>query len=99
MVSEPGDGVPSNPWGTGLRVEYYSLVRRRLHCLVGVLFTINEGRNGFQTGRWKKWSNVGGETRRSKIGTRLGKCHFCIFLLFLLVLLRHRPPTSIDLIP
>lgn len=59
MVSEPGDGVPSNPWGTGLRVEYYSFVRRRLHCLVGVLLLLTKeemdsrlghGRNGVMYG-------------------------------------------------
>ena len=53
MDSEPGDGFPSNPWGTGLRMEYYSFVRRRLHCLVGAI-TIDEGTNGFCTGTWKR---------------------------------------------
>ena len=38
VVSEAGERVPSNPWGTGLRMEYYSFVRRRLHFLVEVFF-------------------------------------------------------------
>ena len=31
VVSKAGERVPSNPWGTGLRTEYYAFVRRRLH--------------------------------------------------------------------
>ena len=32
VVSEAGERVPSNPfWGTGLRMGYYSVVRRRRH--------------------------------------------------------------------
>lgn len=27
------NGVPSNPWGTGLRMEYCSVVRRRRHFI------------------------------------------------------------------
>lgn len=36
VVSEAGEleWVPSNPWGTGLRMEYYSFVKGRLHTLV-----------------------------------------------------------------
>lgn len=40
VVSEAEDWIPSNPWGTGLSMEYYSFVRRRLHFLVEVLLLL-----------------------------------------------------------
>lgn len=32
--------IPSNPWGTGLRMEYCSFVRKRLHFLLEVLLSL-----------------------------------------------------------
>ncbi len=53
MVSEAGERVPSNPWGTGLRMEYYSFVRKGLHFLVKVLSLLLLT-SEFETGTWEE---------------------------------------------
>ena len=49
--SGAGERVPSNPWGTGLRMEYYSIVRRRLHFLMGLLLLLLIT-SGFESETW-----------------------------------------------